>query len=132
MFKTLRQHLKHQGDEEKMKVDEKLRQIIPLLTQFNSQPSSKKPRLTLQLAVKNNSIFEDDDRRISFMKMFIDNWHRRSEQHILNDFSLKMRGAQWQREHLIRMDKLRNALMDNIVDDEQKRLKTAGDNLDDD
>ncbi|CAN8063266.1 unnamed protein product [Agarophyton chilense] len=65
MFKTLCQNLKHQGNEEKMKLHEKLRQIMPLLAQFNSQPSSKKPRLTLKLAAKNKSIFEDYNRQTS-------------------------------------------------------------------
>ncbi|KAI0560701.1 Nucleolar protein [Gracilaria domingensis] len=142
MFKTLRQHLKHQTDEQTMQLDEELPQLMQLLTHSHPHLLSEKPKLALKpVTRKRASIFNDDDGQTSKEETGNPSFHyedvyvqlaqeKRSapSERLLTEEE----AAQRQKEELIKMEKLRNARMNSIDDDEKDRGQAGGDDLNDD
>eukprot|EP00178_Gracilaria_changii_P019120 TRINITY_DN55612_c0_g1_i1.p1 TRINITY_DN55612_c0_g1~~TRINITY_DN55612_c0_g1_i1.p1 ORF type:complete len:804 (+),score=156.03 TRINITY_DN55612_c0_g1_i1:66-2414(+) len=142
MFKTLRQHIKHQTDEQTAKLDEQLPQLVQLLSKSNSQPSPKKPTLSLKANVSKASIFDDENHKASTeekreQSFRYEDVYRQLAQEKRAVPSERMlteeETAKRQKEQLTNLEKLRNARMNNIHDDDNKdRKKATGDDLEDD
>ncbi|CAN8068635.1 unnamed protein product [Agarophyton chilense] len=146
MFKTLRQHIKHQTDEETMKLDEKLPQIMHLLAQSNVQPL-KTSKLTLKRIEKKISIFDDEDhQRWMFSSQYAGGKTKNyfSYEDVYRQLAQEKRAApserlfteeetaQRQKEHLQKLEELRQARMKHLDDEEGKtKVKASGDDLND-
>lgn len=141
MFKTLRQHQKHELDDQTTELDEKLPQIMELLIQSNAETSPKKPKLTLKPKKKDNSIFTEDHddmhsrddpaRSFRYEEVYRELAHEKRA--IPTDRLLtEEETAQRQKERLLQLEKLRNQRMRNLDDNNEQSKKGGGDDLDDD